>query len=50
MGLPDWDSRSINDVDCEPALNIDHELRASRVPKQQVAAPVGVQSTCRFTQ
>jgi hypothetical protein len=36
-------------VKCEPALNIDQGFRASCKPKQQVAAPVGVQSARRFT-
>jgi hypothetical protein len=34
---------------CESALNIDQGFRTSCVPKQQFAAPVGVQSARRFT-
>jgi hypothetical protein len=33
---------------CGPALNIDQGFRTSCMPKQQVAAPVGVQSARRF--
>jgi hypothetical protein len=34
---------------CESALNIDPGISSSCMPKQQVAAPVGVQSARRFT-